>query len=620
MTGDELFPRLNRRLDADEIDLIAARVGADPMRGAKGAPSGAGRTQTGPGPTQQAMDADPLLRALDLLGLVQAGPRPSPMGMAYDIECPWAGEHTDRATSGTVYVPVRTKFRCHHGHCDKRTHEHLRERVDQMLREESGGLTGLVHLEFNQVDPKTVPVSPLGKALPVTVEEARFLADTVYVGSGGRQKFWSVSRRVRLDDDGLNTRWQEELRDILPPKVTPARLYRTHGGRRDVDGYVSWPGGGALVSRHGQTLVNTWTAPASLTPVTTGVTDQDVAPWLVLVHHVLGSTTLEEAGALEHTLDWMAMVVGSWIKPGWHILITGKQGLGKDVIILPIVRALGAMATEIAGSAITGRFNAWAQARLVQVNEMRQTTRATSTAHDQMNVLKLWDNSRETVRIDEKGAPVFEARNVFAMWLTSNEDVPIKLDPNDRRFVVFNRQEIPIRRDLLDRYLSWMDIGAPTGSQLVHAWLDQRWRNMPAVRVDALKGRAFMTAAKGAMIDASMDENEVWLRRVIDAQPPSSLAIPDVVSAEMLVTKMGLSRENKQTVCSSRQMGNLLSKVGAERLNGGVQIRVDGERVRLWAVRNVGKYDKMSPTALIVVIQQSQQSTGMGGVMHYTTR
>jgi hypothetical protein len=45
----------------------------------------------------------------------------------HSIECPWADEHSDRATSGTALVePAEANrwaggFRCHHGHCQGRT-------------------------------------------------------------------------------------------------------------------------------------------------------------------------------------------------------------------------------------------------------------------------------------------------------------------------------------------------------------------------------------------------------------------------------------------------------------------------------------------------------------------
>lgn len=599
-----------RTLNTDDIAALAAQVGVI-IEGPAGAPTGAPRSHTGARASQAELDADPLLRALHVLGLVQDGPRSSPMGIAYDIECPWSGEHTDRATSGTVYVPVRTKFRCHHGHCDARTHEHLREKVDELLREDSGGTVGLVHFEFDAVDPAAMPVSPLGLAQPVAAGEARFLADTIYVGSGGRQKFWSISRRIRLDDDALNTHWHDVLRNVLPRKTTAAKWYRDHPGRRDVDGFVSWPGGGSIVVLHGRIMANTWVAPVTLIPIPVGrVSDQDVSPWLLLVHHVLGADTLEEGEALELALDWMALVVGGWVKPGWHVLITGRQGLGKDVIILPIVRALGEMATEIAGSAITGRFNPWAQARLVQVNEMRQTTRATSTAHDQNNALKLWDNSRETVRIDEKGIPVFEARNVFSMWLTSNEDVPVKLDPNDRRFVVFNRQDTVVRRDLIDRYLDWLEEpilpgSTWTGGQLVHAWLDQRWRELSPVRLKALTGRAFMTAAKREMIDADTDEVEDWMQRGIEASAPAPEAWPDIVWPVWVherlshAARQGVEGVGPRTpIPNERRLGQMLKKIGATYLHGGKPVRVNGTLTRLWAVRNAGLYVTAQPEQL----------------------
>ena len=572
-------------------------------------------------PSTQALLKDPLLRALSDLDRVLAGPRPSTMGAAtFDIECPWSNEHTDRATSGTVYVPLRTKFRCHHGHCENRTHEHLRLKVDELLREDSGGLVGLVHYEFDALDPGTLP-DPPACVPPMEL----FFRDTIYVTSATRQKFWSIRSRVAMDDDALNQRWRVALSDVLPidersPKSNPRKLapgqwYRVHPRKREADGYISWPGGRVLHVHHGRTLVNTWVAPEGQRSTDLAITDDQVRPWLILVHHVLGCATMDEAENLELALDGLAMVVGSWAKPGWHILITGPQGLGKDIIALPVIRALGDMASEIAGGNLTGGFNPWAQSRFLQVNEMRQTTRATSTPHDQMNALKLWDNSRETVWINEKGVPRFEARNVFCMWITSNEAMPMKLDPNDRRFMVFDRLLTPVDRGLIAGYLAWLDeedhqLDDLKGWELVQAWLVQRWATMTDLRKRTLMGRAPMTLAKADMIEADVDEIEAWALRGTEATPPAPEAWPNIVWPLYVHERLahavssgteGLSR--RVMVPSVDAIIRLLKKIGAVKLNNGVQVRFGGRRARLWAVRETALFEGLSPNELSKAVE-----------------
>ena len=127
-------------------------------------PGGAAGAGVMPDPAE--IEADPILVALRELGLVQGSWRLTTMGWGYDIECPWVGEHTSRIVSGTAYVPVLQRFHCHHGHCQTRGMAEVRERLDELLRAASG--TTLAALEFDAVDPATVPLPPRASAFART--------------------------------------------------------------------------------------------------------------------------------------------------------------------------------------------------------------------------------------------------------------------------------------------------------------------------------------------------------------------------------------------------------------------------------------------------------------------
>jgi hypothetical protein len=116
-----------------------------------------------------AIEEDLLLRAMRELDLVLGQARDSAMGTGFDVRCPWGHEHTDRGDTGTFFAPGRG-FRCHHGHCDGKGLPDLPGRLDEMLKEDSGGLVCLGALDFDEVDPASVPVmrvAPPTKAEPV---------------------------------------------------------------------------------------------------------------------------------------------------------------------------------------------------------------------------------------------------------------------------------------------------------------------------------------------------------------------------------------------------------------------------------------------------------------------
>jgi hypothetical protein len=107
------------------------------------------------------IENDAVLQGFRLLGAVQGLGRWTTMGWGFDVECPWIADHSERAHEGTTYIPVKGRFHCHHGHCQNRTMGDVRERLTKLLRRDHG--TTLAALEFEAVDPKTIPLPILPK-------------------------------------------------------------------------------------------------------------------------------------------------------------------------------------------------------------------------------------------------------------------------------------------------------------------------------------------------------------------------------------------------------------------------------------------------------------------------
>jgi predicted P-loop ATPase len=115
-------------------------------------------------PDPAEIEADPILKVLRLRGMVLDLGRIMPFGWGFEVTCPWAGEHSDPRTAAS-YVPVKQRFKCHHGHCQDRTIADLRVWTDAAIREDSGGLETLASLEFDNIDPPIGPGPVNWKAL-----------------------------------------------------------------------------------------------------------------------------------------------------------------------------------------------------------------------------------------------------------------------------------------------------------------------------------------------------------------------------------------------------------------------------------------------------------------------
>ena len=107
-------------------------------------------------PEVAAIEADLVLKVFRDQGMVRDHGRSMPFGWGFEVDCPWAAEHTDPRPAAS-YVPVRQRFKCHHGHCQDRTMADVRAWADACIREDSGGLESLASLEFDNIEP---PIGP----------------------------------------------------------------------------------------------------------------------------------------------------------------------------------------------------------------------------------------------------------------------------------------------------------------------------------------------------------------------------------------------------------------------------------------------------------------------------
>jgi hypothetical protein len=547
------------------------------------------------------------------LGLVIGGPRRTDMGWTFDLICPWVHEHTLRATTGTAYAPGVERFKCQHGHCIDRTPGDLKPRLDEMLREDSHGLVGLAQIagevEFDVVDPATVPL-PDGLVAPATMMQ-RFLARYVYVRA--RDGFWDLEKRVLVKDRDLDSAWTRPLGSQLPlvgrgahrRPMKPGAFFLTGGHGRRVEGLIDWPDQPEVVEHRGQRLANLWyklPRPFEHTPT---VDDTAVQPWLDLYWHVIGQETLEAWELGETVLDWLAMVMASSVKGGWQVVLIGRQGIGKDLILLPLMRVLGDRAQLLRGDALTGAYTEWTGKRLVQLSEIKQTTRGASTPHDQMGHLKsAFDPGKEWFMANPKYGHQHEVRNVVMCWLTSNDDNPLKLEEGDRRFLILDRKAVsPLPGAAYARLGDWLKAD---GMALVAEWLYRRWDAMSPMCRAALAGVAPMTEAKRVLIAENEDPIDVWLRKCVESQHPEPDALPDVVTVDLVIERLLQAKREGRfgvavTSLHEENIGRRLAKLGAVKLNKDNKVLVQGRRTRCWAIRNIELYFPLGPTEIAKV-------------------
>jgi hypothetical protein len=162
----------------------------------------------------------------------------------------------------------------------------------------------------------------------------------------------------------------------------------------------------------------------------------EAGPWIEHVHRVF-----DAPGDAKHIITWLAHRVQRPAEKINHaLLLGGAQGIGKDTILEPVKRAVGHWNfKEVAPAHLLGRFNSFAKAVILRVNEARDLGDV-----ERVNRFSFYDHCKsyictppDVVRVDEKHLREQYVFNVLGFIITTNHKTDgIFLPPDDRRHYV----------------------------------------------------------------------------------------------------------------------------------------------------------------------------------------
>jgi len=265
-----------------------------------------------------------------------------------------------------------------------------------------------------------------------------------------------------------------------PPPVPPAKdLMRIEAGTV-VEGSTWLPGQGELIEDlyaskdgffpiEGVQMFNTFrpgpVADVSLAP--------QAMPW---VEHIkrLWPETIEH----EYFFDYCAhMIQKPEEKANGAIVVSGKQGIGKDAALLPVRMAVGEWNTRnISPDHLFQQFNPWVECVMLTIDEVRPMSddhKATSL----YDILKsLTVTPPNTIALNDKRDKLRYIANVLRLFLTTNDRLALYIPPEDRRLMMMH-SELPQRwhretdPDYFVKLFNWLTAG---GYAAVAGWLAAR--------------------------------------------------------------------------------------------------------------------------------------------------
>lgn len=393
-----------------------------------------------------------------------------------------------------------------------------------------------------------------------------------YVYCVGAKVFFNLGTQTQYDKEQFSNCHAVDFPLGGSARDTAALTFLNHPEARKVDNITYHPGGDPFITRDGRTYVNTWRRP-SLVP-RTGVTDEDIAPFLAHAEHLLPDKAQQAV-----IFDFMAYTLQKpERKINWAIFLGGDQGIGKDTLFVPLMKLVGEENHRIVSSdMLTSNFNEWAATKLVIIEEMAAFGNVAI-----VNKLKPYIAAPPyKLPINGKFLRPYEVPNIGNYVLFSNREDALPLDETDRRyFICWSKAEKRDDAYYRDLY-AWFDANLET----VYGWLMAR-----DVSGFSAKGRAPMTEAKLEMALASRSPLEQHVSVCIEEGrfpfKADLIALSDVIDQ--------FPRHINKV--SHKALATVLKNLGAQHL--GQALRSDGSRPNVWAVRNHDQYVAMTPSEL----------------------
>lgn len=198
-----------------------------------------------------------------------------------------------------------------------------------------------------------------------------------------------------------------------------------------------------------------------------------------------------------HVLDYMHFVCcRPEVKVMFAPLIQGRQGTGKTALGVLLKRIVGAAnVAEPSPDELRERWTKWQEGASLALVEELMTNGRLELANKLKPVI-----TNETLRIEDKGSPLYSIPNHLNMMCFTNHKNAMRLEEGDRRWLVIFSPAEP--RDAAYYERLWAFIESKRGPA---AWKHRLEQHEPTLNP---KGRAPMTSAKAEMREASMNEVE----------------------------------------------------------------------------------------------------------------
>lgn len=435
------------------------------------------------------------------------------------IVCPNHEAHTDGQIEAR-YKPQDRSFCCYHGHCDGLDSKFFCDWVSKQ-----GGPRTIPGLRDDLIADYTSKISALTPTEAFPGEAAARIAEVERKQAGREERAgWHERFAYIVDDDAYFDKdtcseisrraFNALFRHIdcrstgeKPRKVEASIWFdeqREAMGGYALKGLTYAAGEDWMVHKDGLVYGNVW---RDARPAIS--TRYDPTPWLEHCRRLV-----PDAQELEHIWNVMAYKLQrADVKVNHAILHGGKGGCGKDTMWAPFIWSVCGPHEKNKGlidnDSLTSQWGYQLEAEIVVLNELKEPE-----AKDRRvlaNRLKpIIAAPPEMLTINRKGLHPYKMVNRLFMLAFTNEDMPITLDSDDRRWFCVWSDADKMTGEEAKRIWSWYHNG---GFEAVAGWL--RTRDVSAFNPQAIPP---MTDYKQKLIYVGMSNAESFIYHLIEKQ------------------------------------------------------------------------------------------------------
>jgi len=206
------------------------------------------------------------------------------------------------------------------------------------------------------------------------------------------------------------------------------------GMPRIIEGYLAIDG--AMIADERRNMFNTYMPPPPLAaPLSAGQAEVKAKLW---IDHVKGLwPDPKEHG---YFLDYCAhMVQRPEEKCNAIITLSGAQGIGKDVSLIPVKAAVGQWnVCDISPDEFASPYNPWVQCVMLIINEMRPTKEDFHASSIYEKLKRISVTPPDTLAVSDKYMRMRYVMNVLRTFITTNDMTAMYINATDRRMAVFH--------------------------------------------------------------------------------------------------------------------------------------------------------------------------------------